>query len=88
MKKRNLPLKPSRGKRLLSTLTTSPRFFDKVIKVRLVHGDTAPRTDHHQEFVDILNEMRFGALSSKSIQSIKRLSRPIEYEDGLAPIEL
>jgi hypothetical protein len=59
-----------------------------VIRVRLVHGDTALRADHHQAFVDMLNEMRFGTLSSKSIQSFKQLSRSIEYAGGLVPTEL
>ena len=59
-----------------------------MIKVSLVHGDTGPRADYHQAFVDMLNEMRFGTLSSKSIESFKRLSRSIEYEDGLVPTEL
>jgi len=39
-------------------------------------------------FVDMLNEMRFGNLSTKSIQTFKRLSREIEYDDGLGPTEL
>ena len=59
-----------------------------MIQVRLVHGDTAPRADHHQAFVGMLNEMRFGALSSQSIQRFKQLSRPIEYEDGPDPTKL
>ncbi|THV05562.1 hypothetical protein K435DRAFT_790078 [Dendrothele bispora CBS 962.96] len=41
-----------------------------------------------QEFVDMLNEMRFGKLSAKSIARFKQLSRPIEYDDGLGPTEL
>jgi ATP-dependent DNA helicase PIF1 len=40
------------------------------------------------EFVDMLNEMRFGALSPRSIQKFKSLSRSIEYQDGLGPTEL
>ena len=59
-----------------------------MIKVRLFLGGTAPRADYRQAFVDMLNEMRFGTLSSKSIQSFKRLSRSIEYEGGLVPTEL
>ena len=59
-----------------------------MIKVRLFLGGTAPRADYRQAFVDMLNEMRFGTLSSKSIQSFKQLSRSIEYEGGLVPTEL
>ena len=40
------------------------------------------------EFVDMLNEMRFGRLSQKSIARFKSLSRPIQYDDGLAATEL
>lgn len=36
----------------------------------------------------MLNEMRFGTLSQKSIQKFKALSRDIIYEDGLGPTEL
>lgn len=40
------------------------------------------------EFVDMLNEMRFGKLSPKSIQKFYSLSREIQYEDGLGATEL
>jgi len=36
----------------------------------------------------MLNEMRFGTLTQKSIQAFRSLSRPIEYDDGLGPTEL
>ena len=57
-------------------------------QVRLVQRDAAPRADHHQAFIGMLDEMRFGALSSQSIQRFEQLSRPIEYEDGLVPTKL
>ena len=41
-----------------------------------------------QEFVDMLNEMRFGQLSPQSIAKFKSLSREIVYEDGLGATEL
>lgn len=41
-----------------------------------------------QEFIDMLNEMRFGRLTSKSIAKFQSLSREIVYEDGLAATEL
>lgn len=41
-----------------------------------------------QEFVDMLNEMRFGCLSAASITRFRSLSRYIEYDDGLGPTEL
>lgn len=40
------------------------------------------------EFIDMLNEMRFGRLSSKSIVKFRKLAREIEYEDGIAATEL
>lgn len=40
------------------------------------------------EFVNMLNEMRFGRLSQKSIAKFKSLSRNVVYEDGLGPTEL
>ena len=40
------------------------------------------------EFVDMLNEMRFGRLTPKSIYRFKSLSRPIKYDDGLFATEL
>lgn len=36
----------------------------------------------------MLNEMRFGRLSTKSVAKFKALSRTIDYEDGLGPTEL
>ncbi|KAF7310006.1 ATP-dependent DNA helicase PIF1 [Mycena indigotica] len=41
-----------------------------------------------QEFIDMLNEMRFGQLTQKSIDKFRSLSREIVYEDGLGPTEL
>ncbi|OLL25652.1 Glycogen phosphorylase, partial [Neolecta irregularis DAH-3] len=41
-----------------------------------------------QEFVNMLNEMRLGALSDKSITKFKELSRPPQYKDGILPTEL
>jgi ATP-dependent DNA helicase PIF1 len=40
------------------------------------------------EFIDMLNEMRFGRLSSQSIARFKSLSREIQYDDGLGATEL
>lgn len=41
-----------------------------------------------QQFVDMLNEMRFGRLSQQSIARFKSLSRPINDDDGLGATEL
>ena len=40
------------------------------------------------EFVDMLNEMRFGKLSDNSIAKFKSLSRAVQFDDGIAPTEL
>ncbi|KAJ3552575.1 hypothetical protein NM688_g4082 [Phlebia brevispora] len=40
------------------------------------------------EFVDMLNEMRFGRLTFSSIARFKSLSRPLSYEDGVTATEL
>ncbi|KAK6350210.1 hypothetical protein TWF696_009930 [Orbilia brochopaga] len=39
-------------------------------------------------FADMLNEMRLGALSPQSIANFKKLSRKLEFDDGLAATEL
>ena len=36
----------------------------------------------------MLNEMRYGTLSPKSIARFRQLSREIVYEDGIGPTEL
>ncbi|GAA5839577.1 hypothetical protein JCM9279_005984 [Rhodotorula babjevae] len=40
------------------------------------------------EFIDMLNEMRFGRLSTASIQKFKGLARQPKYTDSLEPTEL
>ena len=40
------------------------------------------------EFVNMLNEMRFGKLTTGSVAKFKSLSRPLEYSDGVAATEL
>jgi ATP-dependent DNA helicase PIF1 len=39
-------------------------------------------------FADMLNEMRLGTLSQKTVATFKKLERPIEYEDGIQATEL
>lgn len=39
-------------------------------------------------FVSLLDEMRYGRLSPKNAALLASLSRPIAYEDGIAPTEL
>ncbi|CAK5283236.1 unnamed protein product [Mycena citricolor] len=46
------------------------------------------RCQTDQEFVDMLNEMRFGTLTRESELKFRSLSREIVYEDGLGPTEL
>lgn len=40
------------------------------------------------EFVDMLNEMRFGNLSKESIAKFHKLKRQPIYNDGIDPTEL
>lgn len=41
-----------------------------------------------QEFVDMLNAMRYGDLDEKTIKRFAGLSRPVVYHDGIEPTEL
>ncbi|KAF8898488.1 hypothetical protein BD779DRAFT_13905 [Infundibulicybe gibba] len=41
-----------------------------------------------QEFVDMLNAMRFGTLDPVTIAAFQRLSRAVVYTDGIEPTEL
>jgi ATP-dependent DNA helicase PIF1 len=40
------------------------------------------------EFIDMLNEMRFGRLSDASIGKFRKLKRQPQYNDGIEPTEL
>jgi ATP-dependent DNA helicase PIF1 len=40
------------------------------------------------EFADMLNEMRLGRMSERTVQTFKQLKRPLVYEDGLEVTEL
>lgn len=85
--KSSLLLKPTCGKKLSNTRITSPRSFDKAIRVSCFLS-VRFFSNSQPEFVDMLNEMRFGNLSPKSINMFRSLSRSIEYDDGLGPTEL
>ncbi|KAH7912988.1 hypothetical protein BJ138DRAFT_1147009 [Hygrophoropsis aurantiaca] len=41
-----------------------------------------------QDFVDMLNAMRFGQLEEQTIQAFKKLSRLVVYHDGIGPTQL
>lgn len=38
-----------------------------------------------QRFVDMLNEVRFGSLSARTVEAFAGMSRAVKYEDGLEP---
>lgn len=40
------------------------------------------------EFVDMLNDLRFGNLNKEAIATFKALHRPLVYNDGIQPTEL
>lgn len=69
--------------------TTLRRYSDRKTKVRFTtHQSFISEHCGGVEFVDMLNEMRFGKLTPKSIAKFRSLSRVIEYEDGLNATEL
>jgi len=39
-------------------------------------------------FAQMLNEMRLGLISEKTLQTFKQLSRPLKFADGLEVTEL
>lgn len=41
-----------------------------------------------EEFVEMLNQMRTGSLTDKTISNFKKLSRPLQQDDGITPTEL
>ncbi|PIL30943.1 hypothetical protein GSI_07112 [Ganoderma sinense ZZ0214-1] len=41
-----------------------------------------------QKFVDMLNAMRFGKMDAQTTLSFRKLSRPVQYDDGIEPTEL
>lgn len=40
------------------------------------------------EFVNMLNEMRFGKLDYATARAFQQLSREVKYDDGIEPTEL
>lgn len=41
-----------------------------------------------EDFVEMLNQMRTGMLTEKTIQNFKQLQRPLQHNDGIIPTEL
>lgn len=48
----------------------------------------ADKETHSSEFANMLNEMRLGQISDKTVQIFKSLSRPIKFDDELEVTEL
>lgn len=40
------------------------------------------------EFAEMLNEIRLGTISDKTVRSFQALSRPLHFDDGLEVTEL
>ena len=72
----------SAGVKFAFEADTWPQIIKKTFNLTKVFRQRDP------EFVDMLNEMRFGRLSQKSIAKFKSLERDIIYEDGLGATEL
>lgn len=81
-------LKPNVGINLSSGHSTSPKCSDKRTKVISFTRRTRHVLILLPEFVDMLNEMRFGRLSFTSIARFRSLSRDIQYGDDIGPTEL
>ncbi|KAJ3718423.1 PIF1-like helicase-domain-containing protein [Lentinula raphanica] len=73
--------------------------FDKLECIgRELRGSTSPfggiqvgnqaNISTHFKFVNMLNEMRFGAMSESTVKAFKALNRAVNYEDGVQPTEL
>lgn len=41
-----------------------------------------------QQFVSLLEEMRFGRMTRHSIELLQSLQRPVQYNDGIDPVEM
>ncbi len=76
------------GEAVKKTFNLTKVFRQKDPGKRHVLGDNGLLSNPVVEFVDILNEMRFGQLSEASIAKFKSLSRAIRYDDGVAATEL
>ena len=47
-----------------------------------------PLLTNPAEFVEMLNQMRFGRLTPACIEKFKSLNRPLQFNDGIVPTEL
>lgn len=68
-----------------------PKFAFEAEKWKCLDATIQLRTVFRQkdeDFVSMLNEMRTGKMSAKTIESFRKLQRPIPYNDGLNPTEL
>ena len=84
----NLHLKQVHGVRRYSIHTTFRKSSGRKIRVRFPISWSFCAQTSKIEFVDMLNEMRFGRLTPSSIAKFRSLSRAIEYDDGLDATEL
>ena len=68
-------------------MRTICEFHKTIIKLNLELISAAVR-QADPTFVRVLNEMRRGQLYDDSIGVLKSLDRPVQYEDGILPVEL
>ncbi|EST05467.1 DNA helicase Pif1 like protein [Kalmanozyma brasiliensis GHG001] len=68
------------------TFAFDAQSWDKVVQHKVNLTQVFRQKD--ESFVTMLNEMRFGQLSTKTIEAFKKLERIPRYEDGIVPTEL
>ncbi|KAF9519903.1 hypothetical protein BS47DRAFT_1005868 [Hydnum rufescens UP504] len=85
---RVLPPVPDRhdGAEIPAEYAFDARTWNKCVKKHVMLTKVFRQTD--TRFINVLNEMRLGNMSAKSIQIFKALSRPVLYRDDLDPAEL
>lgn len=78
-----LPPVPDRSKPVKFCFeANSWKYIDKTILLHKVFRQADP------EFVEILNAVRMANVSDKVAQSLSKLCRPVQYEEGIQPTEL
>ncbi|KAF5384756.1 hypothetical protein D9757_006264 [Collybiopsis confluens] len=83
-----LPPVPNKrnGKVSLATFAFEAQSWDRCVGPPTVLKKVFRQKD--QSFINMLNEMRFGDMSEKTIKTFRSLDRVVHYEDGVQPTQL